>query len=50
MRFKIDFLLKGLDNQRKWNVELVDEGYLAELPWGKLKYQTLSDKQKNTQV
>ena len=50
MRCKIDFLLKGLDNQRKYNVDLVDEGYLAELPWGKLKYQTLSDKQKNTQV
>lgn len=49
MRFQIDFLLKGLDNQKKWNIELVDEGYLAELPWGTQKYQTLSDKQ-NTQV
>ena len=44
MRFKTDFLPKGLANRKRQNVELVDEGHLAELPWGRLKYQTVSGK------
>lgn len=44
MRFKTDFLPKGLANWKRQNVELVDEGHLAELPWGRLKYQTVSGK------